>query len=107
MLAVLPAGDRALWSTAFFAGLRRGELMALDVNHVFDGRPHASSGVYINILTDLSGLCETIPPLLVARHRRAADTRVAEPPRNWALLLGVVLCVEFWLIVTSYLAQNL
>jgi len=36
LLAVLPAGDQALWSTAFFAGLRRGELMALDVSHVFD-----------------------------------------------------------------------
>ncbi len=35
LLAALPAGDRALWSTAFFAGLRRGELMALEVNHVF------------------------------------------------------------------------
>ena len=29
---VLPAGDHALWSTALFAGLRRGELMALDVD---------------------------------------------------------------------------
>ena len=26
LLAVLPTGDRALWSTAFFAGLRRGEV---------------------------------------------------------------------------------
>lgn len=29
LIAALPIGDRALWSTAFFAGLRRGELMAL------------------------------------------------------------------------------
>jgi integrase len=36
LLAALPARDQALWSTAFFAGLRRGELMALNVNHVFD-----------------------------------------------------------------------
>ncbi len=43
LLAVLPAGDRALWSTAFFAGLRRGELMALDVNHVFDTNGVAST----------------------------------------------------------------
>jgi integrase len=34
LLAALPDDDRALWSTAFFAGLRRGELMALDVSHV-------------------------------------------------------------------------
>lgn len=29
LLAALPAGDRALWATAMYAGLRRGELMAL------------------------------------------------------------------------------
>jgi integrase len=31
LLSVLPAGDRALWATAMYAGLRRGELRALDV----------------------------------------------------------------------------
>jgi integrase len=30
LLAALPEGDRALWATAVYAGLRRGELMALD-----------------------------------------------------------------------------
>lgn len=29
LLAALPAADRALWATAFYAGLRRGELRAL------------------------------------------------------------------------------
>ena len=29
LLAALPEGDRALWATALYAGLRRGELMAL------------------------------------------------------------------------------
>lgn len=29
MIAALPEGERALWATAFYAGLRRGELMAL------------------------------------------------------------------------------
>jgi integrase len=29
LLAALPAGDRALWATALYAGLRRGELQAL------------------------------------------------------------------------------
>jgi integrase len=29
LLAALPAGDRALWATAMYAGLRRGELRAL------------------------------------------------------------------------------
>jgi integrase len=31
LLAVLPVGDRPVWATAFYAGLRRGELQALRV----------------------------------------------------------------------------
>ena len=31
LLAALPAGDRALWATAMYAGLRRGELTALRI----------------------------------------------------------------------------
>ncbi len=42
LLTVLPEGDRAVWATAFFAGLRRGELMALDVEHAFDTNGVAS-----------------------------------------------------------------
>jgi integrase len=34
LVAALPAGDRALWATAFYAGLRRGELRALRWEHV-------------------------------------------------------------------------
>lgn len=34
LLAALPDGDRALWATAFYAGLRRGELRALRVEDV-------------------------------------------------------------------------
>lgn len=34
LLAALPTGERALWATAFYAGLRRGELMALDWSNV-------------------------------------------------------------------------
>jgi integrase len=34
LLAAVPACDRALWATAFYAGLRRGELMALDWSRV-------------------------------------------------------------------------
>jgi integrase len=33
-VAALPVGERALWATAFFAGLRRGELRALRVSDV-------------------------------------------------------------------------
>jgi integrase len=34
LLAALPDGERALWATAFYAGLRRGELRALRWEHV-------------------------------------------------------------------------
>jgi hypothetical protein len=29
------------------------------------------------------------------------------PPRNWVLFLSLVFCVEFWMIVTSAVAQHL
>jgi hypothetical protein len=44
---------------------------------------------------------------MVARHRRVADTRLTEAPRNWGLLLVMVLCLEFWLILAGYLTHNL
>lgn len=34
LLEALPRGDRALWATALYAGLRLGELRALDWNHI-------------------------------------------------------------------------
>jgi integrase len=34
LLEALPPGDRALWATAMYAGLRRGELMALRIEDV-------------------------------------------------------------------------
>lgn len=38
LLAAVPERERALWATAFYAGLRRGELMALRVSDVDLGR---------------------------------------------------------------------
>jgi integrase len=34
LIALVPATDRALWATSFYAGLRRGELMALEWEHI-------------------------------------------------------------------------
>lgn len=34
LIEALPAGQRALWATAFYAGLRRGELMALRIDDI-------------------------------------------------------------------------
>jgi hypothetical protein len=30
-----------------------------------------------------------------------------KPARNWGLLVFLVLCVEFWIVVTTTVAQNL
>lgn len=38
LIAALPENDRPLWATAFYAGLRRGELQALRVRNVDFGR---------------------------------------------------------------------
>jgi|GEM_PF-269720 len=38
LLDALPVRDRALWATAMFAGLRRGELMALRIEDISMGR---------------------------------------------------------------------
>ncbi len=38
LLEALPDDDRALWATAFYAGLRRGELRALRVSDLNDAR---------------------------------------------------------------------
>lgn len=38
LLAALPERDRALWATAMYAGLRRGELMALRISDIDLGR---------------------------------------------------------------------
>jgi integrase len=34
LIAAVPLGDRAVWATALYAGLRRGELQALDWSHI-------------------------------------------------------------------------
>ncbi len=46
LLAALPASDRALWATAMYGGLRRGELMALRIEDVdlATGKIHVRRG---------------------------------------------------------------
>jgi integrase len=73
LLAVLPDGDRAVWSTAFFAGLRRGELMALDVQHAFDANGVASTIAVERSYDPVAG--EYITPKSVAGTRRVPVTQ--------------------------------
>jgi len=39
------------------------------------------------------------------RHDSESTSR--KPPRNWVLLLSLVLCVEFWIVATATVAQSL
>ncbi len=73
LLAALPDGDRAVWSTAFLGGLRRGELMALDVTHVFDGNEVASLIAVDRSYDPVAG--EFITPKSHAGTRRVPVTR--------------------------------
>jgi integrase len=73
LIAVLSDGDRALWSTAFFAGLRRGELMALDMNHVFDSNGVASTIAVERSYDPVAG--EFISPKTHAGTRRVPVTQ--------------------------------
>ena len=62
-----------LWSTAFLAGLRRGELMALDVMHVFDDNEVASRIAVERSYDPVAG--EFITPKSHAGTRRVPVTR--------------------------------
>ena len=73
LLAVLPDGDRAVWATAFFAGLRRGELMALDVKHAFDANGVASTIAVERSYDPVAG--EYITPKSHAGTRRVPVTQ--------------------------------
>jgi hypothetical protein len=41
----------------------------------------------------------------MVRHVHEGDAR--QPPHNWGLLLLLGLCAEFWIIVTTAVAENL
>ena len=47
LIAALPEGEQALWATAFYGGLRRGELRALRWAHVH--LEHAQHGPHIHV----------------------------------------------------------
>ena len=73
LLTVLPEGDRAVWATAFLAGLRRDELMALGVMHAFDETEVASRIVVERSFDPVAG--EFITPKSHAGTRRVPVTR--------------------------------
>jgi integrase len=68
MLAALPVSERALWATAFFAGLRRGELRALRVSDVH-GLEEAPES-YIDVVRSWDDKEGEIAPKSAAGTRR-------------------------------------
>ena len=76
LLAALPAADRALWATAMYAGLRRGELMALRVEDIdlTGGVLHVRHGwdQYEGEITTKNGKARKVPIAAVLRVPLAA-----------------------------------
>lgn len=71
LLAALPQGDRAVWATAMFGGLRRGELMALRIEDVDLGKGviHVLRGwdPMVGEIATKSGKDRTVPIAAVLR----------------------------------------
>lgn len=67
-LAALPICERALWATAFFAGLRRGELRALRVSDVHGLEEGGEA--YIDVVRSWDDKEGAIPPKSAAGTRR-------------------------------------
>ncbi len=87
LLAVLPDGDRAVWSTAFFAGLRRGELMALDVQHAFDANGVASTIAVERSYDPVAGeyiTPKSEPGHVASRSRRSFAAISRRTSSDWA-----------------------
>lgn len=88
LLDALPNGDRAVWATAFFAGLRRGELQALPCTAIdlgentirverswdqYEGRIDPKSASSTRTLVLLGELRPYLTQHLLATGRRDAD----------------------------------
>ena len=96
LLAVLPEADRALWATALYAGLRRGELMALRFEDV----------VLLGLLAGMGLLA-----LLVGIHAKLLHGRdfhrIAPRAREgvWIIalrLVGCALAILFAFLIANY-----
>jgi integrase len=70
-IEALPEEDRALWATAFYAGLRRGELRALRVENVYDN--------YIDVQHGWDDIAGEQAPKSKAGLRRVPLTETLRP----------------------------
>jgi integrase len=111
LLAALPAGWRALWATAMYAGLRRGELMALRVEDVdlAGGIIHVRRGWdrYEGEITPKSGKTRKVPIAGALRdfldeHLLSLEWR----DRPDALVFGVSAVSPFMIATAIYQADR-
>ena len=91
LLAALPARDRPLWATAMYAGLRRGELMALHISDVDLDRGviHVRRGWDIKAgeITTKSGRERVVP--IAATLREHLERRLGDLGWQEGLVFGV------------------
>jgi integrase len=91
LLSALPVRDRALWATAMYGGLRRGELMALRIEDVDLGREviTVSRGwdTLVGEITTKSGRARVVP--ISAALRGHLESRLDEVPWTEGLVFGI------------------
>ncbi len=108
LLAVLPAGARALWATAMYAGLRRGELMALRVEDIdlAAGIIHVRRGWdrYTGEITPKSGRARKVPIAGVLRDY--LDEHLLSLEWSEGLVFGVNAVSPFMVATVIYQADR-
>lgn len=81
MVAALPANERAAWATAFYAGLRRGELIAIRWTEIDFGRSEIhdlrSWDQYDGEIETKSETSERTVPILAVLRSHLAQHKLA------------------------------
>ncbi len=108
LLAALPAGDRPIWATAMYAGLRRGELQALRVEDVdlAAGVIHVRRGwdPKAGEITTKSGKDRRVP--IAAILRDYLDEHLLSLDWSEGLVFGVSASSPFQVLTVAQRAQR-
>ena len=108
LLEALATKDRPLWATAMFAGLRRGELMALQIEDIDLGAGliHVRRGWdrYAGAITPKSGKTRRVPIAAVLRDH--LDQHLLELDWREGLVFGVSATSPFVIGTTIYQADR-
>jgi integrase len=92
LIAALPRNERAAWATAFYAGLRRGELLAIRWTDVNLGRSeiriHRAWDQYEGLIDTKSDTSERTVPILGLLRTLLAEHKLATGRRGEDLIFG-------------------